>query len=58
MDAYTALVYSGLLDYRAGVGESRHALVLSERGPGCDPVFFRDAMGISQSEAEALLHQI
>ena len=58
LDAYTALGYSGLMDYRAVAGESGHALVLSERGPGSDPRFFREAMGISQQEADALLQQI
>lgn len=57
LDAYTALVYSGLLDYRAGAGESRHALVLSEKSPDSDPKFLAEVMGLSPEEAQKLLHQ-
>ena len=32
-EPYTALAYSGLADYRARAGESRHALILSEESP-------------------------
>lgn len=43
-----ALGYSGLLDYRAKTGESRTAVLLSERSPLCDCDFVARAMDISQ----------
>ena len=48
---YTALAYSGLLDYRVGAGEHRHALVLSEKSPDSDLSFFAEAMGLTHGEA-------
>ena len=48
--SYTALCHSGLQDYRARTGESRAALVLSERSPGCDEEVVAAAMGISLDE--------
>lgn len=47
---YTALCHSGLQDYRARTGESRPALVLSERSPGCDEKVVAAAMGITVEE--------
>lgn len=52
---YTALAYSGLLDYRARTGESRQALVLSERSPICDGETVAAAMGIPVKELDRLL---
>lgn len=48
--SYTALCHSGLQDYRARTGESRPALVLSERSPGCDEKIVAAAMGITLEE--------
>lgn len=50
---YTALCHSGLQDYRARTGESRPALVLSERSPGCDEKTVAAAMGITLEELKA-----
>lgn len=47
---YTALCHSGLQDYRARTGESRPALVISERSPGCDEKTVAAAMGITLEE--------
>ena len=33
---YSALAYCSLLDYRAKTGESRNALLITERSPSCD----------------------
>lgn len=55
---YTALCHSGLQDYRARTGESRPALVLSERSPGCDEQTVADAMGVSAAELKALLKKV
>lgn len=48
--SYTALCHSGLQDYRARTGDSRPALVLSERSPGCDEKTVAAAMGITLDE--------
>lgn len=48
--SYTALCHSGLQDYRARTGESRPALVISERSPGCDEQTVAAAMGITLKE--------
>ena len=50
IDPSTAVSYGGLQDYRARTGESRAALVLSERSPGCDEEVVAAAMGISLDE--------
>ena len=55
-DPYTALVYSGLLDYRAGTGESKPALILSDKGPNADPKPIAQAMGITVEELQAILN--
>ena len=47
---YTALAYGSLLDYRAKTGESRAALLLSERSPICDSEVVAQAMQIPVSE--------
>lgn len=52
---YTALAYSGLLDYRARTGESRLAIVLSEQSPVCHAAAVSAALGIPESELESLL---
>ena len=55
-DPYTALVYSGLLDYRAGTGESKPALILSDKGPTADPEPIAKAMGITVEELKTILN--
>ena len=55
-DPYTALVYSGLLDYRAGTGESKPALILSDRGPAAQPEPIAAAMGIPLEELKTILN--
>ena len=52
---YTALAYSGMLDYRARTGESRLAIVLSEQSPICHGDAVSAAMGIPREELESLL---
>lgn len=47
---YTALAYGSLLDYRAKTGESRGALLLSERGPICDSEQVAKALKVPVSE--------
>lgn len=49
---YTALCHSGLQDYRARTGESRPAVVFSQRAPGLDGATVAMAMGISPEELE------
>lgn len=52
MGPYTALSYAGLLDYRAKTGESREALLLSDRSPVLDRDFMNKAMGEAYSHWE------
>ncbi len=50
MDPYSALSYCGLQDYRTRYGESRTALVLSERSPIQSGEIVAKALGISREE--------
>ena len=52
---YTALCHCGLMDYRAVTGESRPALILSERGPAGDPETVASAMGIPVRDLKNML---
>ena len=47
---YGALAYGSLLDYRAKTGESRPALLLSERSPICDSEQIAQAMQVNVAE--------
>ena len=47
---YGALAYGSLLDYRAKTGESRQALLLTERSPICDSEQVARAMQVPVSE--------
>lgn len=47
---YSALAYGSLLDYRAKTGESRPALLLTERGPICNSQLVAKAMQVPVSE--------
>ncbi len=55
LEPYTALVYSGLMDYRARTGEGRNVLILSEKGPGSNLETTAWAMNISVEELRGLL---
>ena len=50
LSPYASLAYAGLLDYRSRTGESRYAVVLSEKGPVCDLETVAGALGISPQE--------
>ncbi len=50
LDPYSALAFCGLQDYRNRYGESRTALVLSERSPVCASDTVSRALGISPAE--------
>lgn len=47
---YEALAYSGLMDYRTKTGETRGALLISERSPSCDSELVAAALQITQQE--------
>ena len=47
LDPGSAMAYGGLQDYRASAGESRAALILTERGPICSAETVATAMGIT-----------
>lgn len=55
LSPYGALAYSGLLDYRVKTGESRHALVLTEKSPMLDSAVTAAALGIPESQLERLI---
>lgn len=49
-DPYTALCYSGLLDYRSQTGEGRTALILSEESPAFSLDMICRCLGLSRRE--------
>ena len=56
-DPYTALCYSGMLDYRSVTGESRPVLIVSEESPGYSTAFLSETLGLSSSELKKRLDQ-
>lgn len=50
MGPQTALAYSGLQDYRAKTGESRLALLISDRSPVCDSKAVAACMDMTEQE--------
>ncbi len=55
LGAYTTLAYGGLMDYRAKTGETRPALLLSERSPLCDGEVVAEAMQLTISQLRSRL---
>lgn len=55
-DPYTALAYSGLLDYRAATGASQHALIVSEESPLFSLRFIAECMNITPSELKSMIN--
>ena len=51
----SALAYGGLQDYRAITGESRPALILTEKSPACDAQTVCSALGIPRDQLEKTL---
>lgn len=49
-DAYTALCYSGILDYRSVTGEGRQVLILSEESPMYTLPFLSKCLKVSPQE--------
>lgn len=49
-DPYTALCYSGILDYRSVTGESRKVLIISEESPGFSLEYMCKCLGLSPWE--------
>lgn len=58
MGPYTALAYTGLLDYRAGAGGSRPALIVAEKSPECDLALVADVMDIPESEMQKQIERL
>ena len=50
LNPYAAVAYGSLLDYRAKTGESRQALLISQRSPVCDSELVAQSMNISVDE--------
>ncbi len=57
LSPYASLAYAGLLDYRSRTGESRCALVLSEKSPEKDLDTVAAALGITSRELKRHLEQ-
>ena len=56
-DPYTALAYSGLMDYRARTGETRKALILSEESPLYSVPYLAKCMGLPAEELKKRLYK-
>ena len=54
-DPYTALTYSGLMDYRARTGQTRKALILSEESPLHSMSYLAKCMGVPLEELKKRL---
>ena len=54
-DPYTALAYSGLMDYRARTGETRKALILSEESPVYSLPYLGKCMGLPPEDLKKRL---
>jgi len=55
LSPYSALAYAGLLDYRAGTGESRYGLIMADNSVFRDSRIVCSALGISEQELYELL---
>lgn len=51
-DPYTALCYSGLIDYRSRTGERRNALIFSEESPAFSLCTVSRSLGVSPGEVK------
>lgn len=56
-DPYTALVYSGLIDYRSRTGEGRSALILSEESPAFSLNLLAGSLGMSPGELKKRINK-
>lgn len=54
-DPYTALAYSGLIDYRAAIGECRQGLIMAEESPLFSLQFVAECMNVTPAELRQLL---
>lgn len=56
-DVYTALCYSGILDYRSVTGEGRQILILSEESPVYSAAYLSDCLEITPKKLMELINQ-
>lgn len=56
-DAYTALCYSGMLDYRSVTGESRPVLIISEESPDYTLVYLAKCLNITPGELKTRINE-
>ena len=56
-DVYTALCYSGILDYRSVTGEGRQILILSEESPVYSAPFLSQCLEITPKKLMELINQ-
>lgn len=57
LSPYSALAYAGLQDYRSRTGESRMALVLTEKSPSCDLETVAAALAVTPEELKNHLNR-
>lgn len=56
-DPYTALCYSGLIDYRSRAGEGRQALILAEESPAFSLDLVSNCLGISPRQLKERINK-
>ena len=56
-DVYTALCYSGILDYRSVTGEGRQVLILSEESPLYSAAYLSECLEITPKKLMELFNQ-
>ena len=56
-DVYTALCYSGILDYRSTTGEGRQILILSEESPVYSAAYLSECLEITPKKLMELINQ-
>lgn len=56
-DVYTALSYSGIMDYRSVTGEGRTVLLLSEESPVYSAAFISQCLGVTPQKLMELINQ-
>lgn len=56
-DVYTALCYSGVLDYRSVTGEGRQVLILSEESPVYSAAYLSKCLNISLQELKERINR-
>lgn len=56
-DVYTALCYSGMLDYRSVTGESRPVLIISEESPAYSLPYLANCLNTTSAELKSRINE-